>query len=171
MIKAFFISDTHFHHEKCWKEFKRPNGLPLRNFTSTEEMNSAIVEGWNSVVGSKDVVYHLGDVTLSRKPEALEILSQCSGRKILIAGNHDIQPMQNYLKYFDKVFGMVAYKNWILSHIPVHPDQLEYRFEANIHGHLHDKAIRDHRYFNVSVERLNYQPIQLEELREIISGM
>lgn len=57
----------------------------------------------------------------------------------------------------------------ILSHVPVHPDSIE-RFGCNVHGHLHFRRVMkddkiDSRYFNVSVECIDFAPISLEELR------
>ena len=51
----------------------------------------------------------------------------------------------------------------MLTHIPIHPGQLN-RFDANIHGHIHDRKIDDKRYVNVSVEQINYTPISLDEV-------
>lgn len=54
----------------------------------------------------------------------------------------------------------------ILTHIPVHPYQLEYRFKYNIHGHMHSKALDDPRYICVSAERVNLTPIPYETLKK-----
>jgi len=57
----------------------------------------------------------------------------------------------------------------ILSHVPVHADSIE-RFGCNVHGHLHHRRVLidgkiDPRYFNVSVECIDFAPILLEDLR------
>jgi calcineurin-like phosphoesterase family protein len=70
---------------------------------------------------------------------------------------------------------MVQYKGVILTHCPIHPSELEYRFPLNIHGHIHDKVvvldywtnIPDQRYICVSCERIDYTPKTLDELKNI----
>ena len=165
MNTAYFISDTHFGHANCWKKFKKADGSPLRDFNSTGAMNEAIISGWNTVVRPQDTVYHLGDVTMGKD---LSILARCNGRKILVLGNHDLCSITEYKKYFHRVAGALAYKSWILTHFPVHPSSLGTRFTHNIHGHLHDATIPDDRYFNVSVERLDYTPISYEQLKDTL---
>lgn len=80
-MKIFFSSDSHFWHTKVIQYCDRP-------FASVEEMNEAMVVAWNSVVGPNDVVYYLGDFSLSFL--AVETFSfRLNGTKILIPGNHD----------------------------------------------------------------------------------
>ena len=47
------ISDTHFGDERILRYENRP-------FSSVEEMDKAIIENWNQVVGEEDTVFHLG---------------------------------------------------------------------------------------------------------------
>jgi len=35
---------------------------------------------------------------------------------------------------------------------------------VNIHGHLHANRIDDSRYINVSVEQINYTPVEVDSL-------
>ena len=170
MSNCWLISDMHFGHANIIK-FTRHDGTWLRPFSSVEEMDEYMIDNWNRVVGSKDRVYMLGDVVINRKN--LHVLDRLSGRKVLIKGNHDIFPSREYLNYVDDVRGYHVLDGMLLSHIPVHPDSLQ-RFGCNIHGHLHyrevlvnDKVV-DPRYFNVSVEMVNYTPISFEECKRII---
>ena len=57
----------------------------------------------------------------------------------------------------------VKYKEFWLSHAPIHPEEL--RDRINIHGHVHYKNIDDARYFNVSCENIGFKPISLENIR------
>lgn len=173
----FFISDTHFGHKNILS-FRGKDTDYLRNFPSVEEMNNHMYDKWNSVVKPNDKVYHLGDLALQVKN--LDLLKGLNGNKILYRGNHDKMQLSEYAKYFKDVRA-VDYKgefNFILSHIPLHPMHFKKGF-INVHGHLHDREVMihnqeyeqteiDNRYFNVSVERLNYTPIELGELREKI---
>ena len=163
MTTTWIISDTHFGHEKTCSVFTRSDGSPLRPFSNAEEMNEAMVDNWNSVVRHNDVVYHLGDVVINRK--FLPIIHRLNGKKRLILGNHDHWSMQVLSEYFVDVYGCKVHKDMIMTHIPLHPDQIR-RFHVNVHGHLHDEVVDDSRYLNVSVEQTNYTPITIEEVRE-----
>ena len=141
MSNRFVISDTHFGHTNIWAKFKRPDGTPTRPFTSNEEMDEAMVELWNSKVGPHDVVYHLGDVVINKK--SLLHVKRLNGKKRLVRGNHDIFKDQDYRDVgFDSLYGVrVFVDQFILSHIPLHPDCVTDRFRACIHGHLHTNRV------------------------------
>lgn len=48
-----------------------------------------VISSWNSVVGTDDVVWHLGDLTLKHAAEIADILGHLNGRIRLVLGNHD----------------------------------------------------------------------------------
>lgn len=165
-MTAFFIADLHLGH-KAVLDFKLEDGTPLRPFSSLEEMHSEFVKRWNAKVDEKDTVYVLGDVAWKNKE--LAILGEMKGRKILVRGNHDVEKLSSYAKYFADVRGCDVKTGYIATHIPIHPDCLP-RFKLNIHGHLHSNRIKNvlknERYFCVSAEQVNYTPISIEEIRE-----
>lgn len=165
MTANWFISDTHFGHQNIIT-FQGTDGKPIRPFASVEEMDERMVQNWNSVVRPHDRVYHMGDVVMNRR--CLPILSRLNGKKVLIKGNHDIFPLKDYLPYFDDIraYKIMPAHGLIVSHIPVHTDQLEGRWKINAHGHLHQRVLPDNRYQNVCVEQTDYFPITLEQLLE-----
>ena len=57
--KVFFTSDLHIGHENILSFCNRP-------FTNTSEMNKALIDNWNSVVGKADIVFNLGDMIWKR---------------------------------------------------------------------------------------------------------
>lgn len=179
MPATWLISDTHFGHEKTCTVFKREDGSPLRPFASAEEMDEFMVAAWNQRVRPGDKVYHLGDVVINRK--FLHILGRLNGDKVLIRGNHDIFKLEDYAVHFRDIRGYHVMNGLILSHVPVHHAQLG-RFGCNIHGHLHAHRVMlptgidrktgdvlyggdiDPRYFNVSVEQIDFAPILFEDV-------
>lgn len=169
----YFISDTHFGHQKCWDTFKRTDGTPLREFSSTEEMDQTMIDNWNSVVKPQDSVYHLGDFTINRR--FLRIGRYLNGKKRLVRGNHDVFRTSEYIEIgFEEIYGVFVdpKAGYMCSHIPLHPDSL--RQPLNIHGHLHHGRVLDkdgnidRRYVCVSVEMTDYKPVSLEQIREMI---
>ena len=166
MSNIFLVADTHFGHRGI-TQFLRSDGVTKeRPWDNVEEMDEALVKNWNSVVGVKDKVYHLGDVVINRK--ALKTLGRLNGEKVLIKGNHDLFRLEEYTPYFKDIRGSHPLAGFILTHIPIHPNSIS-RWDGNIHGHLHSNIVTlrdgspDTRYMCLSVEHINYTPISLED--------
>lgn len=168
MSEIFVISDTHFGHENIIKYCDRP-------FNDYIEMDEHIIRKWNNIVSPQDKVYHLGDVYMGKSHYCDEILHSLNGKKRLILGNHDNGKDQVLLRHFQKivVWRMFPEFGLLLTHVPVHQNSLRKngRNDApdceltNIHGHIHNNPSPEGPYRNVSVEVINYTPINIEELR------
>ena len=157
MGQIYLIADTHFGHKSIivFENAYRP-------FASIEDHDRELVARWNATVGKKDTVWHLGDVFFGKDTHL--ILGKLNGIKRLVLGNHDIYPYEIYTRYFTKIFGAAELRDCILTHIPVHQNQLEWRYTTNIHGHLHSKVMDDSRYHCVSVEHTGLKPVLLSNL-------
>jgi len=156
--KVYFISDLHLGHSKILQFASE-----FRGGSTVDEHDEWIISQWNSIVRKGDVVYVLGDVAFSR--EGLEKVKQLKGHKKLVSGNHDVYGFSEYEAVgFKMLSGIYKYKEFWLTHAPIHPNEL--RGRKNIHGHLHQKLIDDERYINVCVERLNGVPIFLDDIRQ-----
>ena len=154
MSRIFFYSDPHFHHE---------NMAIRRGFKNAEEMNNHIISEWNKIIHKKDTVILCGDITMEK--DNYEILNKLNGIKKVILGNHDEpQHIKSLLKYVNSVQSMKYYKGIIITHAPIHPCELDYKYKYNIHGHVHNNSLDDKRYINVSAEVINYKPKLLKEL-------
>jgi calcineurin-like phosphoesterase family protein len=159
-----FIADLHLSHENMAKR---------RGFSTVEEHDEHIIAKWNSVVHKRDVTYILGDVTME-KSSPYPLLDRLNGIKHIVLGNHDRrQDTKKLFDYAESVAGMIQYKGIMLTHAPIHPMELDYRFNKNIHGHIHDKVVMkmldgweipDERYFCVSCEQVDYLPKSLKDL-------
>jgi calcineurin-like phosphoesterase family protein len=162
-MRIFVISDTHFHHENMYK-FTREDGITRvrAEFASADEADRAMVQRWNAVVNIEDHVWHLGDVTVGNN---LTLVRHLNGHKRLLLGNHDRCDVRQYRDAgFQKVQSYRFCDRWgILSHIPLAKESLGDRI--NIHGHIHERAEYGPQYRNVSVERINYTPVLLDEVR------
>lgn len=147
--------------------FRNQDGNPVRPWSSAEEADEAMVERWNATVAPRDKVYVLGDIAIPMS--GILQFGRLNGEKILIAGNHD-WPFERQLgKYFRSVRAYWKLGNFVLSHVPIHPDSLR-NFNGNIHGHLHSGRVAladgsiDPRYLCVCVEHTDYTPISWEEV-------
>ena len=179
MPAVFLVSDTHFGHKGVC-HFTRSDGVTkLRPWDTPEEMDEAMVKAWNDRVKPTDKVYHLGDVVINRK--SLATMSRLNGDKVLIRGNHDIFPDDEYRKYFRELRAYHVMNGMIMSHIPIHEESLG-RFGVNIHGHLHANRVLkagpasgefvnkvvDPRYHCVCVEHTDFAPILFEDVQKRI---
>ena len=86
-----YISDLHFGHANILKFDNRP-------FRNTEEMETALIENWNSTVSAGDTTYILGDFCWVKEPDWKRIVPLLNGNKVLIRGNHDLKEMTSSLK-------------------------------------------------------------------------
>ena len=161
----YFISDLHIGDKNIIQYEHRP-------FTSLDEMSETIINNWNNIVTDNDTVYLLGDIGKSA-----DIINSLKGNIVVVKGNHDdeiydelIELQQiGKIKLYDYPI-MVNNCLW-LSHEPIGymPPECPY---LNIHGHLHRFQYgligrtweEGNRYFNVSVEQINYTPISFEEI-------
>lgn len=170
-MSVYFTSDLHFGHVNIHKF--RPE------FLSEQQHQEAVVKEWQSKITKRDVVYVLGDAAFTMA--GIDAFAPLPGIKYLIRGNHDLCNTWAYLKVFKEVYGIVKYKEFWLSHAPIHPDEL--RGKVNLHGHVHKETIRapfhpalhvkqelDKRYFNCCLENLweqfNSSFVELDQLRK-----
>jgi calcineurin-like phosphoesterase family protein len=141
MSNKYIISDLHLGHENI---IKYSQGL--RSGTNSEEHDEWIIKQWNSIVKKGDLTYVLGDVAMDKK--SLHKVKRLNGSKILIRGNHDIEPCKLYLEYFHQVYGLWRYRGvfW-MSHAPIHPFSLRGLF--NLHGHVHQNELDVEKTFGI----------------------
>lgn len=151
MSQVRIIADLHLGHRNICK---------YRPFDSIKQHEQAIIDGWNNVVGKRDVVYVLGDAVF--ESTSLHVLGGLRGRKILVRGNHDKLKAHEYLSVFEDVLGIIKYHGAWLSHAPIHPKEL--RGCVNIHGHVHNETIKDQRYFNACIENIGYEPMLFQNI-------
>lgn len=159
MSNILFVGDLHFGHKNIQK-FRH-------EILSEEDNRQRIVADWKERVTKRDIVYVLGDAAFTM--DVMEEFDSLPGLKYLVRGNHDLLNTSVYLKYFKEVYGILKYKDYWLSHAPIHPDEL--RGRKNIHGHVHYCSIPDERYINASVENIwkmgHKSLISLDEIRKL----
>lgn len=165
MRDIWVISDTHFSHGNSI--FKWDNGR--KEFSSIEEMDELMVQNWNSVVKPGDLVYHLGDVYFGSLERYRDVIHpRLNGSKRLLVGNHDDIKQIASANLFQKIMMWRMFPEFgiLMTHVPVHESTLEFKDLINVHGHVHNNSLDDPRYVNMSVEVINYTPVNIEELRK-----
>jgi len=164
----YLIGDLHLDHTNIIKYCNRP-------FSSVDEMNDTMVQRWNDTVGVEDTVYYLGDIAYGRgSRDGSWWWQKLNGKKILIKGNHDrkenirgITPVHRW--YIVELGGI----QFLLVHSPEY-DKPEWGGWL-IHGHHHNNNLdkyplvsRKRKTINVSAEILDYYPISLDKLLNLL---
>lgn len=173
MSQVRFIGCLHLGHESVAK---------YRGWENAEQQDDYLIQEWNKVVKKKDVTYILGDVTME-KPDHYFKLDLLNGRKIVVLGNHDKrQNVIELLNYVESVAGAIDYKGFLLTHVPIHPNEVNF-YRGNIHAHIHHKNKLEEvimndsyldkdskpsptlkKYYNVDAHLIGYRPVGIDDL-------
>lgn len=166
---VWLSSDWHLNHAN-FLNFTDETGAPIRTFANVQEMNECILDNHNSVVKKGDKFWNLGDVFFGDKEWFKSYITKFNGSKRLIVGNHDDIRFLSSGAFFQKVHMWRVWEDMIFSHVPMHVSGLfNYKTgktRINVHGHIHNNESPPGPYVNVCVEKTNYTPVNLEELRD-----
>ena len=162
-MTLFFISDTHFGHKNIIRLAKRP-------FASVEEMDEALIENWNSVVGAGDTVYHLGDFAYRNALGADHYMQKLNGRVHLIRGNHDTHTLKSFPEIFESVVDYfelkVESRTIVLSHYPMREWHGCWRGAWHLFGHVHSRL--DHEplgySLDVGLDSHDFLPLTVDQI-------
>ena len=153
-MRRFLVADTHFGHRNIIEYENRP-------FSNVEE--------------KEDLVYILGDFTLSRRKEIIKnLVNRLNGRKVLIMGNHDTRKPKDYVECgFETAIRkpIMVEPGVVLMHEPFIEEKYIFPNYIYFFGHVHSNHTLMDDYSNcmcVSVERTGYKPIDLDESIGII---
>lgn len=134
-MKKFYIADWHYGHNNCLHFDNRP-------FKTVEEMNAALVNNWNDVVATEDIVYVLGDMFWCKAGEAQHVLDQLNGRKILIRGNHDRNIDGHFEQKIEKIADYLEVEDGgchiVLCHYPIPCFKNHFYGWYHLYGHVHN---------------------------------
>jgi calcineurin-like phosphoesterase family protein len=166
----YFTADQHFGHKNIIRLCNRP-------FKTVEEMDKALIDNWNSVVKSEDVVYVLGDFSYKASHHLSYYTDQLNGHRHLIIGNHDRLPGLDYEKHFETVqnyfeLEITPRQYIILFHYPMLSWNKRARGAIHLYGHVHTagqmRQIENMKTWNVGVDVNNFRPISYEDLKLIM---
>ena len=174
---VFFTSDTHFYHTNIVDFCRRP-------FMNIEAMNETLIANWNKVVGTNDIVFHLGDFCLGDSAKWNGILDRLNGKIYLILGNHDLRNFRkNYAARFESVAMQmnieVNNQKIYLNHYPFLCYDGSYDGVWQLFGHVHTNKNRTGNdaarlkmlfptQYDVGVDNNDFTPISYAEVKEIM---
>ncbi len=158
-MTLFFTSDTHFGDHRTLNIHKRP-------FGSVAEMDAALLERWNAVVGEEDEVWHLGDFA-RKAADVAGLLARLNGRKHLVRGNNDppgTLDAAGWASVHDYAELRIGERLLVLCHYPFRSWNGQHRKSLNLHGHSHGRLKPLPRQIDVGVDAWDYRPVRLEQL-------
>lgn len=165
----YYIADPHFGHNNIIKLCNRP-------FHSVEEMNTVMMNNWNSRVMPDDDVYIVGDFAY-RSDKAINILDSLNGKKHLVIGNHDKKNLKSFefRNRFVEIADIITVNEngirIVLCHYPMTEWEGMYREAWHFFGHIHNNENEAQKIMrtipkavNVGAELIGYTPRTANEL-------
>lgn len=158
----WFTADEHYGHTNIIKYCSRP-------FSSVEEMNEKLINNHNSVVSDKDVVWHVGDFTLSGSHFAFTIQRRLHGKHFYINGSHDrwIEEASVPAPYLKEL--MYEGQRIVLCHYAFRVWPHSHHGSWQMYGHTHGKLPGIGYQWDVGVDNNNFLPISFDQLKEKFS--
>jgi len=158
----FFIADEHYWHGKIIIYSNRP-------FQNVVEMNEAIINNSNKIVGPNDVTIHAGDFTLLKPRDhdkIQEIIDRLNGRHVFLKGSHDYWiPRKRSMQIWEK---QINGEYVVVCHYAMHTWARSHYNSWHLYGHSHKDLELSGKRHCISVENTNYQPISFERVSEIM---
>ena len=172
-MARLFTADLHLGHANVIRYCDRP-------FADVDEMDRALVAGWNAVVADDDEVWVLGDLAMGPLAHSLEVAAELQGRKHLVIGNHD-RPFHGKKVDEYEAAGFELHHGTVELVLPggvvVHACHFPYVGDSGdldrhvedrpiddggwlLHGHVHEKWRQRGRMVNVGVDAWGGRPVE-----------
>lgn len=183
----FFTSDFHLGHTNVIKYDNRP-------FKDVDEMHSTLLKNWNSVVGSDDIVFYLGDLSFGRSDLAKWFTHSINGKIHFILGNHDKMKDIVKLNRFESIHpygceiwvkdedtksarGSDGYQQMILSHYPILSWNRAHHGSWHLHGHSHQSITKSEigkeyykrKVIDIGCNGWDYTPQSYQQIKDVMS--
>ena len=162
--KVWIWSDHHFNHLKVIEYSKRP-------FKDVNEMNAALISNYKETVSEGDICIFVGDLYFKSDEDFKRDISHHFNKtyNIFIVGNHDFKKKEVKDIDFDEIHLLLDFylnnERIIITHYPFYLENFEFK---NIHGHIHNNKSPKENQINVSVEVVDYRPIELINILKIL---
>ena len=159
----WFTADIHWLHPKIVSICDRP--------TTVEEHDEWILERINSVVGKRDQLFILGDISMANRDKTEKLLNRLHGNKTLIIGNHD-ESIKSSPIFKESVirknfnFSSESFPNIhiVLDHFPIASWERKIHGAMHLYGHCHGRFANNGLSFDVGLDANNYFPLNLVEV-------
>lgn len=170
----WFTSDTHFGHKNIIKFSNRP-------FDDEDHMNEEMIRTWNEHVGEDDIVFHMGDFSLTSPNKTKAILDRLNGNICLILGNHEKSVMRKeevrarFTGIKEKLETTINGQFIIMCHYGMRVWNKSHHGSWMLYGHSHDSMEHEAwgRSMDVGVDSAyrilgEYRPFSFDEIKAIM---
>lgn len=160
-MAVWFTADNHFGHRNIIALCGRP-------FTDVVEMDDAMVERWNAVVGPQDEVWHLGDFAHRCGPNHVnEIFGRLRGKAIhLVRGNHDRKATLGLpwtsVQYYAEI--VLERRLLVLFHYAMRVWNRSHFGSLSLFAHTHGRLPGTAASCDVGVDVWDFRPVSLDEI-------
>jgi len=156
----FFTSDEHFGHTNIIKYCNRP-------FLSAEDMNSEIIQRFNTMVGRDDVTIHAGDFCWGSKEQAIYFIKQLNGSHVFLKGCHD-HWLPKSAKYIWRktIEGQLV----VVCHYNMRTWQASHYNSWMLYGHSHGRLDPVGKQWDIGVDNNNFHPVSWEQVKKIMES-
>jgi calcineurin-like phosphoesterase family protein len=186
----FIASDIHFGHKNILKycSGSRGDGQIFDSLsddevrTAVDAMNEKIIARWNSLVGTEDHTFILGDLVMGKMEHAIGLITRLNGFKTVIIGNHDrtlikLPEMKTRESREEiKIVGLRDYLCFspskgtgvVMSHFPMSSWDGYGTGSIHFHGHLHGSPVqvidaKNKRIMDVGIDNNDLCPFRLDD--------
>lgn len=169
MVKTWFTSDLHFGHKNILKLANRP-------FGEIEHHDETLINNFNELVDSQDVVYILGDFAWNQSYENYrKLLKSLKGQKYFILGNHDnkqhlirCQKDGLLVSVSESKTIQVGSDRIFLNHFPHREWAGFYHNAYHLYGHCHGSIDDYKQSTDIGVDCWEYGPVEWSEVKKYI---
>lgn len=194
-MNIFFTSDTHAYHKNICKGVTLWDSDDLcRDFEDETVMTETLIDNINSVVGEKDILYHLGDWSFGGKDKVYEFRKRLRVKTIhLILGNHDKHIRNNGIIKADKYLNIqslftsvselkdkkIMGQNIMMCHYPMRTWHKAASGSWMLFGHCHgnlpphtsENGVTRYKTLDVGIDtHPEFRPYHFEEIKQIFES-
>lgn len=168
-MRIFATADTHFGHNNILNYARRP-------FPTIDEMDETIITNWNNVVGTDDLVVHLGDFAFASETRIREYRAKLNGKIILVEGNHDKTHRwaQKTRDLFDRVSKLdsieIEGQHIVLSHYAMYVWDRSHFDSWCLFGHTHGTVEPVGKSMDVGVDSNAFTPVSFEQVKHYMEA-
>lgn len=188
----FITSDSHHSHKNICRGTSTWDRVEdkTRDFKTIDEMNEAIVNGINSMVGENDLLLHLGDWSFGGIENVFKFRNQIICKNIhILPGNHD-HFINSKNSEINSLFASInrgiinlrvirnlgssveKYTPMVLSHFPIMSWENLSKGHIHLHGHVHLNKQNRHicgKMLDVGVDGNDMKPHKLDDIIQIMN--
>ncbi len=167
-MSTFFSTDWHIGHTNVLEFDKRP-------FDNIDKHDETILANYNSIVGSDDDFYYLGDMFMNKNKNAEGFISRMMGKLHFIKGNHDHKDTRKLYAKYGEYLGqqekiVIQDQEIILNHFPMRTWDKSHRGSWHLYGHHHGKIEKEPwgKSMDVAINIWDYKPVSFETVKSIL---